>query len=584
MKSTTGSTNSTQGFAAAEGGLNIRADRVRSLFVGYQKPNGTGPTSANPCQGTNMGTLDMACQTVQIGDRQVTTYVQDTTVYDASGNPEKGTVSVGETYAGLSFTQYTYTVTSVAKNAAGQTEAQLQMKFQSRLVPLFQFAAFYERDLEFHPGPNMTLNGPVHTNGSLYFNANANLTLGGPATAALDVYRAGKDKRPCTGTVAVASTTVQCNGFNPLTPTMLAAFGGSLRAKQPKLDVPTMGSLAPQIGNQTWDRADIRIIVDVRSPNTPANPAFRVVNANKTVNTAATNALNNSSNPVMSTSSWQDGREGRLYRLYNVNQGRLFAAIATGAFKNPDGGTLTVNDQTDGGMVWHLSVEDGDPENNSVPVVPPGGDPPVVPKPYAFRLAGAANEAADLGPTSGTQPQGLTIVSNQPIYTWGNFNSVNKIPASILADAINVLSGSAPLNQTTLTSFGLPVTTGTVGATVNAAFLAGVDNTNPSNPPTAGCSSSTLPTGFNGSLPNYTRFHENWGTNASNRKTMVYNGSFVSLGISRHTNGPFCAADAYYRPPTREWAFDTSFNDAGGLPPLSPRFVYLRQINFTRSY
>ena len=34
-------------------------------------------------------------------------------------------------------------------------------------IPLFQFAVFYNMDMEVWPGANMTIAGPVHTNGEL---------------------------------------------------------------------------------------------------------------------------------------------------------------------------------------------------------------------------------------------------------------------------------------------------------------------------------------------------------------------------------------------------------------------------------
>jgi hypothetical protein len=39
-----------------------------------------------------------------------------------------------------------------------------------------------------------------------------------------------------------------------------------------------------------------------------------------------------------------------------------------------------------------------------------------------------------------------------------------------------------------------------------------------------------------------------------------------------------------YEAPIRNWGFETDFNQADKLPPLSPRFVYLRQELFTRQF
>ena len=37
-------------------------------------------------------------------------------------------------------------------------------------------------------------------------------------------------------------------------------------------------------------------------------------------------------------------------------------------------------------------------------------------------------------------------------------------------------------------------------------------------------------------------------------------------------------------PPARNWDYDRSFNDPKNLPPLAPKFVYLKQENFVRQY
>ena len=49
-----GSRKSTQGFYAAEAGLNMRAEEIRQIFVGYNRPSGTPPTEPNACVSGNM--------------------------------------------------------------------------------------------------------------------------------------------------------------------------------------------------------------------------------------------------------------------------------------------------------------------------------------------------------------------------------------------------------------------------------------------------------------------------------------------------------------------------------------------------
>lgn len=50
-------------------------------------------------------------------------------------------------------------------------EAYARQTLQVRDAPLFSHAVFYNMDLEFHPGPQMVMNGPVHANGDIWVQA-----------------------------------------------------------------------------------------------------------------------------------------------------------------------------------------------------------------------------------------------------------------------------------------------------------------------------------------------------------------------------------------------------------------------------
>ena len=55
-------------------------------------------------------------------------------------------------------------------------------------IPVFQFAIFYNVDLEVEPGPNMTVTGRVHSNGNIYQVPGATLTFQSPVSAANMIY------------------------------------------------------------------------------------------------------------------------------------------------------------------------------------------------------------------------------------------------------------------------------------------------------------------------------------------------------------------------------------------------------------
>jgi hypothetical protein len=55
---------------------------------------------------------------------------------------------------------------TMAHPALGSVTSYAEQDMQISEIPLFQFAIFYDPDLEFGPGANMTISGPVNTNGN----------------------------------------------------------------------------------------------------------------------------------------------------------------------------------------------------------------------------------------------------------------------------------------------------------------------------------------------------------------------------------------------------------------------------------
>ena len=184
-----------RGFYAAEAGLNIRAKKIRGIFQDYRLPSGTAPVIGGtppPCEGTNQGTGDLGCEQYALREDLVTTFVEET-----AGNPVSIAIPRGEPFQNINAQEYRYIIDSDAEGRDGRTQAVLEMRLKSRLVPLFQFAAFYGKDLEILPGPVMTLSGPVHTNGDLYLDPGAQLDIHGQVTTAGDLYRGRKKTDSC---------------------------------------------------------------------------------------------------------------------------------------------------------------------------------------------------------------------------------------------------------------------------------------------------------------------------------------------------------------------------------------------------
>jgi hypothetical protein len=191
--------------------LNFPSSSSSATNVTYQNTNSSAKNSSSSWGGS--GTVTSKTDT---SNYLAYTFVADTTAYKTApiaptvanpagvpGTPNAIVVPADEDYAGLNALEYKYTVyATAAKNIPGTTQEEkvnntdaktvLQMDFKSRIIPLFQFAAFYDGDLEMHSGTDMDISGRVHTNSNLYVqpaNGTARTTFADNITAAGGIFR-----------------------------------------------------------------------------------------------------------------------------------------------------------------------------------------------------------------------------------------------------------------------------------------------------------------------------------------------------------------------------------------------------------
>jgi hypothetical protein len=303
----------TNTFYAAESGLNKRAQQLREKFIGYELPSSNGSTVAVatpatfisncfPVETTAVPTNnDFECRnySFRYNNNAATSKSSDGSIVlnDVNNNsnsvnytaytfvsanqnyaiapPTPRPIPAGQTYAGLNALEYIYTVFSTAAKPTsdnliqqGDAKIVLQMNFRSRIVPLFQFAVFYDGDLEMNSSSNMTISGRVHTNANLYVQpyTNSNIistTFLSPVTAVGSIYNrvdsmnapnlayAGITNVLTTGADCATGTCVPFPAFvlanqAPLTALQLAAYGGNVRdgaAGTQRLDTPPPGFL-----------------------------------------------------------------------------------------------------------------------------------------------------------------------------------------------------------------------------------------------------------------------------------------------------------------------------------------------------
>lgn len=521
-----------------EAALNLRGEQLDQTFVGFALPAGAGPSTSTPCKSGDVGSGDLACATHAIGGRPITTYA-----LASPDNPIVEKIGRGELFQNLSSETFRYVV-----RAGDDAATALDMRYDSRRVPLFQFAAFYDKDLELDAAEDLLVSGPVHANGDLYLNAadGVNLVFAEELTAAGGLFHGRKAADSCdTGNVVVSDpgsplAWPTCSSARaPLAGAQLGNWRGMIRDGVDAVTAPGAGLLAADASGPLWSLADLRIVLD------QPTSTVQVRNVDGSNDAAGSLALGGCSGAPTHTTSMYDRRIGASVEMLDVDLVALLDCIhANDLF----GVGVGLDDTTDGGAVIFFSID---------------GPSAAGINSYGVRVSNA-EEIRALAVTAPTAI-GLTLATDQALYVRGHFNRLNKRPAALMADTINLLSE----NWSDTNSCSTCPLSGrlAIGTTVNAALLAGTDSTGGAEGP-AGRDGG----GYNGGLESFPRLHENWSS-----ATLTIRGSFVSLGAPQHVSAAWSYGAPYYTAPNRSWSFERDFTDVTRLPPATPRFTYVRR-------
>ena len=429
------------------------------------------------------------------------------------------------------------------------------------MTPIFQFAIFYDKTLELLPGPSMTLSGRVHCNDDIYAG------VGGSSTLTIDsdyfrsvghIYRRRLNNGSATGgtvrlrklgsnsyydlfsqsqlnALGVPSisgfdsdfTGFDANGDGDLSDpgdwedfavSSLSIWNGTLQTGDHgmnRIEPPEIGSIkrfesvAAGQGDYVWDAAT-STYVDVGAGNGDHRKGRYHDNADLIIrdNVAYDNAGNVLPIPagVITETLMYEGREQQNIRVTEIDLG----ALATAGFFPGNG--LIYASRSDSGQAT----------------------------PNGIRLT---NGDALGGP--------LTVATENPMYVHGDYNTVNKQPAAVIADAVNLLSNAWDDTKQPGT---LP---NALETTFNVAMITG-------GPETAGSQ-------YSGGFENLPRFHEKWsGVNCNIR------GSFVKIYAAEIAQGDWVYGSDRYTAPRRNWDYDQSLNDAANLPPFTPNVAQVK--------
>ncbi len=186
---------------------------------------------------------------------------------------------------------------------------------------------------------------------------------------------------------------------------------------------------------------------------------------------------------------------------------------------------------------------------------------------------------------------GFTVVSENPVYVYGNYNSDASDPfwgtantanpaqtthsaAAIIADSVTVLS-----NQwSDFNSMQNSTTPGNRKATAPAYYRAAIAGGKNIPFPEPAWVGTIKDFGTDGGLHNFLRYLESWGT------TLNYDGSLVSMYYSEYNTGTFKCCTTVYSPPTRRYYFDVLFLNPNNLPPATPMFQDVVNLSYHQNF
>ena len=597
------------GFYAAEAGLNLRAEEVRAIFNDFDIPTGTSEDISVvglPCRNGVGGTGDYACINYQFQEFTAQTGL----AFDELTNI---VIAPDEPFQFLNAQEFRYLASSISyRNDVNRPQAILGMNFLNRSIPMFQFMAFFDKDLEITPGSAMTLNGPIHANGNIFLNAQGGstspltiddrITVGEfPDGTAGDIYRVSKHDSSlstCTANSVLIADNVGALEDIPCSTsavTIPSNLDERIATGLPQLEMPSAANFAVGPAGEYWAAADLRVALNLAgTPSVEVRTVSNTIDASDTVLFSGGGACAGS---LTDSTTFYNTREASFIDMLEVDMDLLLDCIDN----NSAVLGVDLDDESQGGLVIYFTI-DG-PLSDAV-------------NPYGVRL----RNGSDL---RSSDVRGLTVITDQAVYIQGDYNTVGWVPASVISDSLNILSnawsdfkadgdgvddGAAPtdLACTGLTdSVCQPAERLATDTSIFAAFLSGTTST--------GWAEGGFNTGsYNGGMHNYPRLHEIWtrGDDAINRYNSNFSGSlpsggdpgnsetltlvtsFISLQQPDHVDGLWEQGGPsqgnsvmwWYQQPIRNFSFDDRFRDPNTLPPMTPQVTYLQQELFVRDF
>ena len=491
-------------FYAAEAGLAKAASEIAASF------RGTGAAPSPLPSGTiTFGDYVVEYQTNQLGEA----FTKD--------------LACGA-YSGLYGLATQYEITSSAHRTGTNVEVTVDQVVEFNLVPLFQFAVFYQEDLEISPGSAMTIAGRVHTNGDLYLQSGNSLNINSYVTAAGNIYRGpklGSGQSAAVGTVNIKNADGNYRSmFNR---------GSWLDSDDPDWVAESISRWGGKVEDKDHGITDLDLPV-VSSGDSHNMIATAAESADSYENKATLKIIDGVASYQQLDGSW-----------INVTADLLAD------------GSLSTNTFYEAHQQRSVDSWDIDMSNfKDSPYFPRNGIM------YTANTAGGGNMKATRLTDCSDIGANFTLASKNSVYVQGDYNTVNKKASAILTDALTILSNSWDDSKSSQ-SLDNRVASET---TVNCCYMTGNQNTGEDG------------SGYNGGYENLPRFLEKWTDVKFN-----WTGSAVDVWLSEDATHPW-SYGGYYTAPNRNWAFDEDLRDINKLPPGTPMISIFQKVSWREAF
>jgi len=432
--------------------------------------------------------------------------------------------------------------------------AACQVDVLAALVPITQWAIFYNGLLEFSSCATMTVNGPVHANADVYTGSGSLLTINGTVTTT------GSVSSPRNNGSSSWSQKGKLNGKPPKSedvPTITLSIGTNMSAVHDIIDMPPAGATAttPAEKARLYNLAQVQILVSnasvtlkvQASPSAGEVPGGDPAPTIKTFTNLVTLSASTNLPFLTISNTFTDQREGKAVSVTDVDVAKYKQWAATNAW---------VQGKTTAPTILFVA------NNRSF---------------TSTQLPGVRlRNGQDLPENGGL---GFTVATPNPLYVQGHYNqpvnaylntsnTTTTVPAALMSDALTILSGNWKDSDSTD-----PATSrDAINTTVNAAILTGVLP-----------STGTKNTQFSGGVHNLPRLLEDWlNVSSGGQQRLTLNTSILRLFNSKMATNQFrnpinfgLANNPYYDPPVRQFSYDLNFRDYNKTPPGMPTALVL---------